>query len=64
MLIRRWSSDAFIAYIEKQIKEFTKGFSMRMLQNVVTFFNIPLAQETTEQIAYIITEEATINKPT
>ena len=42
MLIGRWSSDAFLAYIEKQIKEFTKGVSTRMLQNN-TFFNLPLA---------------------
>ena len=44
MLIGRWSSDAFLAYIEKQIKEFTRGVSSRMLQND-TFFNIPLAHE-------------------
>ena len=30
MLVGRWSSDAFLAYIEKQIKEFTKGVSSRM----------------------------------
>jgi hypothetical protein len=42
MLIGRWNSDAFLAYIEKQIKEFTKGVSSRMLEND-TFFNIPLA---------------------
>jgi len=42
MLIGRWNSDAFLAYIEKQIKEFTKGVSTRMLQNK-TFFNLPLA---------------------
>ncbi|KAL7527766.1 hypothetical protein ACHAXR_003333, partial [Thalassiosira sp. AJA248-18] len=42
MLIGRWSSDAFLAYIEKQVKEFTKGVSSRMLQHN-TFYNIPLA---------------------
>ena len=42
MLIARWSSDAFLAYIEKQIKDFTKGVSSRMLKNE-TFFNVPLA---------------------
>ena len=26
-----WSSDTFLTYIEKQIKEFTKGVSSRML---------------------------------
>ena len=45
MLIGRWSSDAFLAYIEKQIKEFTKGVSTRMLEND-HFFNIPLATDT------------------
>ena len=32
MLIGRWSLDAFLAYIEKQVKELTKGVSSRMLQ--------------------------------
>ena len=44
MLMGRWSSDAFLAYIEKQVKEFTKGVSTRMLQ-FDTFYNIPLARE-------------------
>ena len=39
MLIGRWSSDAFLRYIEKQIKEFTKGVSKRMLSNE-TFFHV------------------------
>ena len=43
MLIGRWSSDAFLAYIEKQIKEFTKGVSSRMLTNR-NFYNTPLAR--------------------
>ena len=42
MLTGRWSSDAFLAYIEKQVKEFTKGVSSRMLLKD-TFFNVPLA---------------------
>ena len=42
MLVGRWSSDAFLAYIEKQVKEFTKGVSSRMLQSD-TFYNVPLA---------------------
>ena len=32
MLIGRWSSDAFLSYIKKQVREFTKGVSSRMLQ--------------------------------
>ena len=39
MLIGRWSSDAFLRYIEKQIKEFTRGVSTRMLTNE-TFFHV------------------------
>ena len=46
MLIGRWSSDAFLTYIEKQIKEFTRGVSSRMLTND-TFFNVPHASTTT-----------------
>ena len=42
ILIRRWSSDAFLAYIEKQVKEFTKGVSSRIVQQD-TFYDIPLA---------------------
>ena len=45
MLFGRWSSDAFLAYIEKQIKEFGKGVSSRMLQHE-TFYNVPLAGAT------------------
>ena len=44
MLIGRWSSDAFLAYIEKQVKEFTKGVRTRMLENN-TFYNTPLARD-------------------
>ena len=40
ILVGRWSSDAFLAYIEKQIKKFTKGVSSQMLQHE-TFCNIP-----------------------
>ena len=42
MLIGRWSSDVFLAYIKKQVKEFRKGASYRMIQHN-TFFSIPLA---------------------
>ena len=44
MLIGRWSSDAFLAYIKKQIKEFIKGVSTRMLEND-HFFNTPLTTD-------------------
>ena len=44
MPIGRWSSDAFLAYIEKQVKDFTKGVRTRMLENN-TFYNTPLARD-------------------
>jgi hypothetical protein len=40
MLLGRWSSDAFLQYIEKQVKEFSKGISKKMLTND-KFFTIP-----------------------
>ena len=42
MLIGRWGSDSFLAYIKKQVKEFTRGVSSRMLQHDI-FYNTPLA---------------------
>ena len=41
MLVRRWLSDAFLRYIERQIKEFTIGVSEKMLL-CNTFYNIPI----------------------
>ncbi len=42
MLLGRWSSDAFLRYIRKQVKEFSKGISKKMLKND-KFFTIPTA---------------------
>ncbi len=33
MLLGRWSSDAFLRYIRKQVKEFSNGVSSKMIQN-------------------------------
>ena len=41
MLLGRWLSDAFLRYIEKQVKEFSIGASEKMLK-YNTFYNIPL----------------------
>ena len=41
MMIGRWSSNAFLKYIEKQVLEFSKGVSKKMLL-CNTFFNIPI----------------------
>jgi hypothetical protein len=39
MLLGRWSSDAFLHYIRKQVKEFSLGISNKMIQNK-NFFTI------------------------
>ena len=44
MLVGLWNSDAFLTYIEKQVREFTRGVSTRMLQKD-TFYNTPLASD-------------------
>jgi hypothetical protein len=33
MLLGRWSSDAFLCFICKQVKEFSRGISNKMIQN-------------------------------
>jgi hypothetical protein len=40
MLIGRWHSDAFLAYIEKQVREFTRGLSNIML-SLDSFYHLP-----------------------
>lgn len=50
MLLGRWLSDAFLRYIEKQIKEFSKDASKKMLSNN-TFYNIPLSAWTNTDTA-------------
>jgi hypothetical protein len=40
MLLGRWSSDAFLRYIRKQVKEFSNGISSKMIQNE-HFFTVP-----------------------
>jgi hypothetical protein len=41
MLLGRWSSDAFLRYIRKQVKEFSAGVSKKMILNA-NFFTIPI----------------------
>jgi hypothetical protein len=36
----QWSSDAFLRYIRKQVKEFSNGISSKMIQNEL-FFTVP-----------------------
>ena len=40
MLIVRWKSDAFLIYIRKQVAEFTKSISQKMI-TTTTFFHPP-----------------------
>jgi len=40
MLLGHWSSDAFLRYIRKQVKEFSRGISSKMIQNE-HFFTVP-----------------------
>jgi hypothetical protein len=40
MLIGRWSSDAFLHYIHKQVKQFSQNVAKRML-NFCSFRHIP-----------------------
>jgi len=42
MLIVRWKSDAFLIYIRKQVAEFTKSISQKMI-TTTTFFHPPPA---------------------
>ena len=40
MLIGRWSSDAFLLYIRKQVEQFSKNISSRMITNL-SFAHVP-----------------------
>jgi len=40
MLLGRWSSDAFLRYIRKQVTEFSNGVSRKMIQNP-RFHHVP-----------------------
>ena len=62
MLVGRWSSDAFLAYIEKQIKEFTRGVSTRMLQHE-TFCNIPAFNSRAPSIQHHLVENQEVHSP-
>ena len=42
MLIGRWSSDAFLRYIRKQVQEFSRGVASRMIREE-QFFHVPSA---------------------
>ena len=46
MLLGRWKSDAFLLYLRKQVKEFTKGISSTMTNQPSTFLTIPSQRST------------------
>ena len=49
MLQGRWCSDAFLRYIRKQVKEFSKGVSEAMISNEsFAFFTIPDCTDDTD----------------
>jgi len=47
MLLGRWSSDAFLRYIRKQVQEFSSGVSKKMIANerFFTICSLPSSQE-------------------
>eukprot|EP00957_Ditylum_brightwellii_P121545 9270209-Ditylum_brightwellii.AAC.1 len=47
MLVSRWSSDAFLLYIHRQVQEFTKNVSSLMISNKL-FFTTPGEQANSE----------------
>lgn len=44
MLVGRWSSDAFLRYIRRQVQEFSSGVSVKMIQTK-SFFSVPHATD-------------------
>ena len=50
MLMGRWSSDAFLKYIRRQVLKFGKGISIRMIRNDI-HFTIPEHRATQEDPA-------------
>jgi hypothetical protein len=52
MLLGRWSSNAFLRYIRKQVKEFSSGVSQKMITHE-DFFTVPLStSESNERSNY------------
>ena len=47
MLVGRWSSDAFLKYIRKQVLESSRGISKRMIKNDL-FFTLPDMQSSSQ----------------
>jgi hypothetical protein len=50
MLLGRWSSNALLHYIRKQVKEFSSGTSQKMITKE-HFFTIPLASHEDPRIS-------------
>ena len=50
MFLGRWSSDAFLQYIQKQVKEFSRGISSKMVQKDY-FFTVPSSSKDDPRIS-------------
>jgi len=50
MLLGRWSSDAFLRYIRKQVKEFSREISSKMVQQE-HFFTVPSSSKDDPRIS-------------
>jgi hypothetical protein len=50
MLLGRWSSNAFLRYIRKQVKEFSRGISSKMVQQE-HFFTVPSSSKDDPRIS-------------
>lgn len=57
MLIGRWLSNAFLRYIEKQVREFSLGASQKMFK-YDTFYNIPVRPRTNTDTEHSQSAEA------
>ena len=61
MLLGRWSSDAFLRYIRKQVQEFSTGVSAQMIQRE-NFFTVPLQSQQTQKNTNHVTNKAAQSK--
>ena len=50
MLIGRWSSDAFLLYIRKQVEQFSHNVSTRMIKNM-SFTHVPTIEPRSSQMS-------------
>jgi hypothetical protein len=56
ILLGQWSSDAFLRYIRKQVKEFSTGVSQKMIVHE-DFYLVPLSSSDSSNVALKITPQ-------